>query len=61
MRCSTLHCHCRHQAGTLELVEADLLGGEAAFAAAFAGCAVVFHCASPFFIEVRCRATSGLL
>ena len=37
--------------GRLELVEADLLGGEAAFAAAFRGCRYVFHCASPFFIE----------
>jgi nucleoside-diphosphate-sugar epimerase len=37
-------------AGSLELVEADLLT-EGAFDAAFAGCSYVFHCASPFFIE----------
>ena len=37
--------------GRLDLVEADLLAGEAAFTAAFRGCRTVFHCASPFFID----------
>ena len=37
-------------AGSLELCEADLLT-EGAFDSAFAGCAYIFHCASPFFIE----------
>ena len=37
-------------AGTIELVEADLLV-EGGFDAAFAGCRYVFHTASPFFIE----------
>ena len=37
-------------AGSLELVEADLLT-EGAFDAAFSGCSYIFHCASPFFIE----------
>lgn len=46
--------------GTLQIVEADLLaaGGDdpeasanTAFDGAFAGCAFVFHTASPFFIE----------
>lgn len=55
-RCMRLHCkssrsHISCCPGQLELVEADLLGGEAAFAAAFRGCRYVFHCASPFFIE----------
>ena len=36
--------------GSLELVEADLLT-PGSFDAAVAGCAFLFHCASPFFID----------
>ena len=46
-RCAALCCM---PAGSVELVEADLLV-EGAFDAAFAGCRYVFHTASPFFIE----------
>lgn len=44
------HSQPRPLAGSLELVEADLLV-EGAFDAAFAGCTYIFHTASPFFIE----------
>jgi len=36
----------------LELFEADLLGGEEAFAKAVEGCKYVMHCASPFKLNV---------
>ena len=46
----TAHLRALDGAGErLHLFSADLLGDAAAFDAAMAGCACVFHCASPFF------------
>lgn len=43
---------CLYLAGTLELVEADLLT-RGSFDSAFEGCKYVFHTASPFFIDAE--------
>lgn len=43
----------------LQLFEADLLGGAAAFTDVFSGCSIVYHTACPFVVTAR-AATLGL-